>query len=332
MPTLASWMLLAALATLLPTLGQADVVLLSSGKRMTSGNISPTLKWQSSGSLLKGGCPAYVGIPGQCFSLNLTPKGQLQRRDESFSHTSSEDHYDITRSNEMDDESTLFDPEEDQPLDSEGAHQFTIAEDESDDDDDDQEDVEDFPESSGRLEKRETARQRIELFSWPPGRSGQTFMYRWAFYLAPVSTSTRFFHIAQLIRRGPATPLITLNAVNGKVFFSAPGIKGSRKNAESVPIQRFVGRTTQHIVRVKYGAKGNIRWVLHSRVLMPLELTQRSRWIVKDVKSRKTIMSFHASGNMGHNGSIKFGLYRRFAMGMKAARAFAGGYSARRLD
>lgn len=71
---------------------------------------------------------------------------------------------------------------------------------------------------------------------------------------------------------------MTLNAVNGRVFFSAPGIKGSKGNGDSVPLQRFVGLTTQHIVRVKYGSKGNIRW------------------IVKDVKSGKTIMSYHAAG------------------------------------
>ncbi|KAK4702015.1 hypothetical protein P7C70_g4204, partial [Phenoliferia sp. Uapishka_3] len=254
--------------------------------------------------------------------------GQLQKKQLTSSY---QNEYDITNplAEDPDDGSTVF---------SQVEEEF-----ESDEEGDENNDGEDFDEEffdheiepdseEGALVKRDSARQRIELFSrvlfrvfavtlradwvilcalsWPKARSGQTWLYRWNYSLAPVSTSSRFFHIAQLIRRNPSTPIITLNAVNGRIVFAAPGLKSSKKNSDSVPIRRFVGITTQHIVRVKYGVKGNIRW------------------IVKDVKSRKTIMSYHAKGeffwyqrvpqnsadftsltregNMGNNGSIKY--------------------------
>lgn len=157
--------------------------------------------------MIKGGCPKYVGIPGQCFTLNLLakgvpstqrahdpgvitdplsqPPGQIERK--SFLSPST-GLYDIMDMNESDDDSTVFSDVEAELLDDEdmaGQQAFDVEFEEGD-------------EIPGVLEKRDSARQRIELFScvcggdgrppgcegadvlrcvrWPPARSGQTFM------------------------------------------------------------------------------------------------------------------------------------------------------------
>ncbi|KAM0751032.1 hypothetical protein T439DRAFT_380053 [Meredithblackwellia eburnea MCA 4105] len=311
---LSAVILLIALCAPVPV--HSNVVLLASGKSMKSGQISDTLRWQSSGTLIKGGCPSAVKIAKQCFTLKLLGKGQLQKRDPSQVSPEEDDLDDLDLLVKRDDgsdedEGSVFSAAEDDVL-SAVDDELLLGEDDLDDEQEEEfwaDGLESDDEKNG-LVKRDTSRQRIELYSWPKAPSGRTFLYQWSYNLRPVNTGDHFFHIAQLIRRnGDGGPVVTLNALKGRISFQAPGL--GFKKGSSVPLSRFVKRTTRHIVKVKYGSKGSIDW------------------LVKDGK--KVIMSFHAKGNMGVNGSIKFGLYRRLTSGMKAATAYAGDYSVRRV-
>lgn len=67
---------------------------------------------------------------------------------------------------------------------------------------------------------------------------------------------------------------MTLNALNGMISFQ--GLK--RSSSVRGPLSRFVDKTVRHIVKVQYGSKGSVDWV------------------VKDIATSKTILSYHTKG------------------------------------
>ncbi|KAK4703153.1 hypothetical protein P7C70_g3064, partial [Phenoliferia sp. Uapishka_3] len=116
--------------------------------------------------------------------------------------------------------------------------------------------------------------------------------------------------MGQLISRGGGVsgPIITLNAVGDKVFFSDK-LRGC-ETCESMDLSDFVGKTTVEKVAVTYGPTGSIKWQ------------------VQDAATGETMLEYSATGNMGSKTSMKFGTYRAYVAGLDRATAYVGDYSA----
>ncbi|KAM0747314.1 hypothetical protein T439DRAFT_359644 [Meredithblackwellia eburnea MCA 4105] len=249
---------------------------LAQGTSYTSGAISSTLRWQSSGALTIGGCNAAIKI-STCYPSSFTSTNYLAPTGMYESSASDNERRSLPNANE-------------EQLD---ARDLAIVE-----------------EESGLVKRQELGRQRIEFLSWPGTPAGQTWTYKWSSYIfSGFTTNAHFLHTWQLLRRdGSGGPVLTLDY---KVGLAVLG-DTVRKCVACVtaPLSSFEGKVILHTLKVTYGPSGS---AVYKAV---------------DQASGKTLISYSASGDMGSNGSIKFGLYRPVYPGVSALHALVGDYSA----
>jgi hypothetical protein len=130
-----------------------------------------------------------------------------------------------------------------------------------------------------------TPRQRIEFRS-PNQADGTTVKYTWKHYLQTgVGTTTSFFHLMQIFSTGDGGPVITLDAVSGKIiiknYFQSCGGAG----CPSMDLAKYEGRVTSNTLVVTYGPNGEMSYV------------------VSDASSGNILLSYKVQGYMGTGGS-----------------------------
>ncbi|KDE08952.1 hypothetical protein MVLG_01042 [Microbotryum lychnidis-dioicae p1A1 Lamole] len=218
-----------------------DVVIMSTGTRMTSGKISDKLGYQSSGVLIYGGCGRHIAI-SDCWQMGLNATGNLATRSENGS--SAAHSYDLSDPRwEIDDDSL------------------------GDDLDTFEEDV-----TGQTLEKRQaSARQGIEIFSLPPVPAESRNLYIWRSYLTNAPSTivgTNFFHLFQLLRRD------STGDVKGNSYVLMDNV---RKQEVTIPLGSFQGRVIEHRLWVMAGTNGSLSYVAtdldHGKRLMTYAAT-----------------------------------------------------------
>ncbi|GAA6038791.1 hypothetical protein JCM8097_002892 [Rhodosporidiobolus ruineniae] len=163
-------------------------------------------------------------------------------------------------------------------------------------------------------------RQRTEILSWPPAAAGQTWLYQWRFHLAgPVPTSSKFFHLTQLLSRESGGFVVALGLVNNKVKISSilPPLvdpqTGKELTLPGMDAERYWNRTTYHRAQVQWGPGGFVDYSIADAITGEPLL----RYCVSNV------------GNVPAQGSIKCGLYRAHVC--SAATAVCGDFDFRPL-
>ncbi|KAK7048156.1 hypothetical protein R3P38DRAFT_2867716 [Favolaschia claudopus] len=163
--------------------------------------------------------------------------------------------------------------------------------------------------------KSDSPRQRIEFLT-RGAADGTSWQYQWKYYLSSqTGTTNHFFHLMQILTRGGSVgPVITLDAVAGKVSIQDI-VRGCPSNGcPSIPLKSFTDKTTIHSMTVKYGPQGSVKYT------------------VKDAATGKTLLTYSATGSMGtESTSLKFGMYRLAVSGMTAASATVGDFSYKQL-
>ncbi|GAA5865616.1 hypothetical protein JCM1840_001461 [Sporobolomyces johnsonii] len=164
----------------------------------------------------------------------------------------------------------------------------------------------------------EKGRQRTEILSWPPAAAGETWIYKWRFHLSPsLPSSTKFFHLTQILSREQGGFVVALGLVNRKIKISSvlPQPLGPDGNPVPLPemdAERFWGRTTYHRAVVTWGPGGSVDYTVQdSLTLEPL-----LRYCVANV-------------HVPAQGSIKCGLYRAHVC--SSAKAVVGDFEFRKL-
>ncbi|KZS93834.1 hypothetical protein SISNIDRAFT_383254, partial [Sistotremastrum niveocremeum HHB9708] len=142
-------------------------------------------------------------------------------------------------------------------------------------------------------------RQRIE-FRGDSQTSGTSITYTWKHYLAPtVGTSTHFFHLMQIFDESGGTPVITLDALSNKLQIQDYARSSCGGKCPSVALNTYHGRTTLHSMKITFGPKGSL-W-----------------YVVADATTKTEILTYEASGAMGGKSAyLKFGIYRAAFEGM----------------
>ncbi|KAK4047676.1 hypothetical protein OIO90_006105 [Microbotryomycetes sp. JL221] len=123
-------------------------------------------------------------------------------------------------------------------------------------------------------------RQRNEILSWPPSQSGQTYVYKWRYYLGSSCTSCfKFFHLMQLLSREQGGFVVALSFVNNKIRISSLLGMGEQHDGTArtqqqqqqqmqdlpqVDVDEFRGKTTFHRCVVKYGPHGFVDYTISS--------------------------------------------------------------------
>ncbi|BGP35376.1 hypothetical protein JCM10296v2_007212 [Rhodotorula toruloides] len=160
-------------------------------------------------------------------------------------------------------------------------------------------------------------RQRTEILSWPPAAAGETWIYKWRFHLSPaLPTSSKFFHLTQLLSREQGGFVVALGLVNGKIKISSVlpplvGLDGQPVPLPEMPAEDFWGRTTYHRMAVRWGPGGSVAYTIQDyATLAPL-----LRYVVSNV-------------DVPAKGSIKTGLYRAHVC--SAATAVVGDFDFKR--
>ncbi|BGP36615.1 hypothetical protein JCM10449v2_000516 [Rhodotorula kratochvilovae] len=167
------------------------------------------------------------------------------------------------------------------------------------------------------------ARQRIEFLSRPNTKNGETWTFAWSYRLAAgVSSSDHFFHIMQLFSRATdgfllALDVLTLDAAEGPVVRIVDADEDrcstARGDCPSVPLGRFEGRTTRHMLKVKFGDEGWFEYTVTTSFGAPL-------------------LSYSRYGtSLPSNGYVKTGLYRAVVAGATRATAYAGDFSFKKV-
>ncbi|GAA5917727.1 hypothetical protein JCM6882_009363 [Rhodosporidiobolus microsporus] len=143
-------------------------------------------------------------------------------------------------------------------------------------------------------------RQRTEILSWPPAAASETWIYKWRFHLSgPLPTSSKFFHLTQLLSRESGGFVVALGLVNGKIKISSilppllDPMTGAPLPLPEMPAAQYWGRTTYHRVEVKWGPGGFVNYTIQDSVTL------------------ETLLQYTLSGvDIPAQGSIKCGLYR----------------------
>ncbi|GEM10994.1 hypothetical protein Rt10032_c13g5011 [Rhodotorula toruloides] len=140
---------------------------------------------------------------------------------------------------------------------------------------------------------------------------------KWRFHLSPsLPTSSRFFHLTQLLSREQGGFVVALGLVNGKIKISSVlptlvGSDGQPVPLPEMPAEGFWGRTTYHRMAVKWGPGGSVDYTIQDdATLAPL-----LRYAVSNV-------------GVPAQGSIKTGLYRAHVC--SAATAVVGDFEFKR--
>ncbi|KAK4058546.1 hypothetical protein OIO90_000708 [Microbotryomycetes sp. JL221] len=161
-----------------------------------------------------------------------------------------------------------------------------------------------------------TPRQRIEMLSWPPATAGQVFNYQWRSHLAsPVSSGYQFFHVMQLLRRvDGGAYVIALSIKNGQVYIDDIARECGLGACPSIPLSSILDRTLQHNATVTWGT-----------------LNGAFDYTITDPVTKQTVLSYSATGYMGDQGSLKYGVYRAYVPGMTDLNNYVGDHVAIRL-
>ncbi|GJN94301.1 hypothetical protein Rhopal_007375-T1 [Rhodotorula paludigena] len=140
---------------------------------------------------------------------------------------------------------------------------------------------------------------------------------KWKFHLSPsLPTSSKFFHLTQLLSREQGGFVVALGLVNNVVAISSvlPPLlapDGTPLPLPSIEKERFWGRTTYHRAVVQWGPGGMVDYTIQDAVTHELLL-------------RYCIQNVHVPAQ----GSIKCGLYRAHIC--SAATAVAGDFDFKR--
>ncbi|GAA5886198.1 hypothetical protein JCM6882_004296 [Rhodosporidiobolus microsporus] len=290
---------------------------LADGSYYQSGALSSSLRWQASGVLTAGGCPAEAGIKAsrrRCFTMSLSGSGDLQSTTKASASSSS------SSKRSLDDLAAHWDDD----LEAYGRA---------------------FPEAEtapygafGELvQKRQlvlncssgggggepappSPRQRIELFTWPAARAGSTWRYEWKSRTSETSTSSKFFHVWQILRRDACGgPIITLDLKGGQAVINDPGRGCS--NCVSVHASHWMSHTITHTLLITFGLSGSLHYT--ASVAAPL---------AAGVLPAKPLLEYKAQGDMGDKTSLKVGSYRAVVEGMEAVTSWVGDFSATKLS
>ncbi|GAA5916953.1 hypothetical protein JCM8208_001656 [Rhodotorula glutinis] len=170
------------------------------------------------------------------------------------------------------------------------------------------------------LVARAAPRQRIEFLSRPNSRDGETWTYSWSYRLAPgISTSDHFFHLVQLFSRTTNGFLFALDALDlgdgaGPVVRIVDSDQGrcatARGDCPSMPLGRFVGRTTRHVLRVRWGDEGFFDYQ------------------IRDLRTNARLLTYsRSSADLPANGYLKTGLHRAIIEGATSATAYVGDFA-----
>ncbi|GAA5981562.1 hypothetical protein JCM11641_004098 [Rhodosporidiobolus odoratus] len=141
-------------------------------------------------------------------------------------------------------------------------------------------------------------RQRTEILSWPPSAPGETWIYKWRFHLhGPLPTSSKFFHLTQLLSRESGGFVVALGLVNGKVKISSilPPLldaAGQPLPLPELPAEQYWNRTVYHRAVVKWGPGGSVDYT------------------VADTATDELLLRYAVNADVPAKGSVKCGLYR----------------------
>ncbi|GAA6039060.1 hypothetical protein JCM8097_000177 [Rhodosporidiobolus ruineniae] len=138
-------------------------------------------------------------------------------------------------------------------------------------------------------------RQRIEFYSTPYANTTETWSFSWKYHLVAGASSNHFFHLVQLLSRDRGGPLVTLDLQNNGICLNNvfDPSRCPKSGCPCIAQKRFLGRTTAHEMKVKFGEKGSFSYT------------------VKDAWSQKTLLSYSFSdATIPAIASLKTGLYR----------------------
>ncbi|KAK4056764.1 hypothetical protein OIO90_002316 [Microbotryomycetes sp. JL221] len=287
---------------------------LASGDGMRSGSISSTLRWQSSGELYSGGCNSAWGIKN-CYSIRVGGAGT------NLQSTTA------TRSKRA----RTFEPE------------LSLVEQAAADDDDLESYARAFPQDyfpnfeHGSLEKRQVVlnctggggggngtepppppspRQRVEFMSWGGAPAGQTWKYTWKTRQAPTSSSYKFNHIWQILRRDACGgAVVTLDLIADNVVIRDNVRKCPNNTCATAPASSWFNKVISHTLIIRYGINGSLNYAA-----------------MEAGKAAPSIIKYHATGDMGHLASLKSGVYRASYDGMTASQMWLGQWVATRVS
>ncbi|GAA6011956.1 hypothetical protein JCM11491_000116 [Sporobolomyces phaffii] len=338
---------------------------LADGTSYQSGDITANLRWQSSG-LLSAGCSESIGIE-DCYTMSLSATGDLEtrsraatlaRRRRSTDAGGGASSIDRGDTNEWE----TFAAHDDSDLEAYaapwnaleamywsnalGPSSSTRLLGGRDSDLRKRQDVKKCDSGTGgggsgnngngtSTSTPPAPRQRIELFSWPGARAGETWSFTWKSHQGATSITSKFFHTWQLLRRDcGGGPIVTLDLKGGKAVVSdstrgcidCASIDATQVRALSV----FVARTIEHHLEVTFGVAGSIDYKAFdvtptsSRdsggVLSPATAAAAAGLNV----ARAPVLTYSAYGDLGDQASLKFGQYRAVTPGLRDVTSFVG--------
>ncbi|KAM0791450.1 hypothetical protein ACM66B_005905 [Microbotryomycetes sp. NB124-2] len=332
--------LVPAAFTLLSAQASAWVVL-NDGTALRSGQISSTLRWQASGDLYEGGCNKAFQIKN-CYTLRVGGPGTNlvsttpapSSRSRTF-ETAPDDDVDLAAAAE-DDDVELYARAFPQ-------HDFAAVG------------------AENLLEKRQVVlnctggggngteppkppspRQRIEFLSWPGALAGETWQYKWRTRQSTTSSSSKFYHIWQILcvsdrhpdfmphdginvalclqttrclRRSSRHARLT-QLLNNNIVIRDNVRKCPSSGCASIPAKSWFGKTIEHSVTIKFGVEGTLEYVA-TDALLP---------------GSAPLIAYSASGDMGHKTSLKSGIYRASHDGLQPSEMFLGQWTANRVQ
>ncbi|GAA5987802.1 hypothetical protein JCM11641_004934 [Rhodosporidiobolus odoratus] len=275
---------------------------LADGSYFQSGSISSNLMWQSSGVLTQGGCSVETGI-----ASTTAPAASSQKRDGramSAEDLAAED------DDDLDAYDIAFPDESDWGYgDLMEKRQLVLRNCSSSG----------GGGSGGGTPKPPSPRQRIELFTWPGARAGESWQYEWKSRTSDTSTSSKFFHIWQILRRDACGgPVVTLDLKGGQAAIS--DTRRGCSNCASVSVSEWMGRTISHTLTITFGLEGSLSY--SASAAGPLGSNVLST----------PLLTYEAKGDMGDKASLKFGSYRAVVEGMEAVTSWVGDLQAKQLS
>ncbi|GAA5874617.1 hypothetical protein JCM16303_002925 [Sporobolomyces ruberrimus] len=352
--TIASTFVLAAPASRSATTlnDRSTFQVLADGSSYQSGDITPNLRWQSSG-LLSVGCSESIGIQ-KCYTMSLSANGDLESKSRlrrslvgdrnSWETLAAHDDHDLeaytspwNAIEEMYWQESALSLTANVAL---GGRNSPLRK---------RQDVKKCGSGSGGggqgggdeeggneggPPKPPAPRQRIEMFSWPGARSGETWSFTWKSHQGSTSITSKFFHTWQILRRDcGGGPIVTLDLKGGKAVVS-DNMRGC-VDCASIDANAFVGHTIQHQLEVTFGIDGSINYRAYD-VTPSSDNSENDnnneRGGFLNLTERPPILTYEAFGDMGDQASLKFGNYRAVTEGLEDVTTFVGDYQATRMN
>lgn len=182
-------------------------------------------------------------------------------------------------------------------------------------------------------------RQRTEFLSWPPAAASETHSYSWRFHLAgPIPTSSKFFHLTQILSREQGGFVVALGFVQDKIRISSVLPPLLDQMGQPLPLPEmdaaaYFNRTTYHHATVQWGPGGfvdctpcSLPFSSSSHLLLTVSALPD---YIQDAVSGELLLRYSISNvNVPAQGSIKCGLYRAHVC--SAATAVVGDFDFRK--